>query len=243
MKVPQIINKAILQAYAQLLDRGFKAPAGKWQGTDEFSHHYMKVLYNHDFVINIPVSQTVLAERSYADMPWAEEHFQERISGQPLNPGEAYKRWPYNTFGGNNDEFLRHDGKFSHTYMERFAYHHNLDKVIKVLQKNPGTRQAYFPIFFPDDVEIGLLGDRIPCTLGYHFHYFGKRLHINYYIRSCDAFRHFHNDIYFTGRLLQHVAKETKHQPGNAFMYIANLHIFENDEYHIKKRLKQWNYL
>jgi thymidylate synthase len=126
--------------------------------------------------------------------------------------------------------------------MERF-YIADLPELIKLLKKNLNTRQAYFPIFNPVDIELANQGDRIPCTLGYHFQYFGGRLNINYYIRSCDAFRHFHNDVYFTARLLQHVCNSLdigKVLPGNLYMYIANFHVFENDMYHIDKRIKKW---
>lgn len=241
-----------------------KRKAGIWQGIDSYKDMDMLIQRNVDFTIPIPKEISPLLESTKADMPWSEIHFQERIGGVPLNPGESYKQWPYAQFKETNDLFKKiEEEKFDHTYMERFwpkfageGNYVNQEKninggvrfelgdyndVIEQLSENTLTRQAYLPIFFPEDT--GAKNNmRVPCTLGYLFEIWDNKLDMTYYIRSCDAFRHFRNDVYLAGRLIQHTSKQLlingvkDIEPGNLSMKIANLHIFENDLYPFKQK-------
>lgn len=248
-------KKAVLNAY--------EIPAGVWQGTDQFKDEIMLEFWNFGLQVEIPQLEEELAIACNADLPWAEEHFQERIFGIPMNPGLSYRIWPYNKFKEDgNDPYLKRK-KFSHTYMERYwpkkAGHDDkehwrtqdlpfregiryaygdLSDVVKLLRANKLTRQAYLPVWFPEDTGA-THGERVPCSIGYHFYIRGGRLHCNYYIRSCDLYRHFKNDIYLTGRLMQHIANMVGEgeliTPGFLRMDIGSLHLFKNDLYHFKK--------
>jgi hypothetical protein len=194
---------------------------------------------------------------------WAEEQFQERVSREPLNPPPSSQRWHHET---EKHLTVEEDGvkKFTHTYPERFwprsagsgeqfvcqEFRHgiryeygDLDDVVNLLARSPYTRQATFPIFFPEDTGAVHEG-RIPCTLHYHFMLREGKLHMWYAIRSCDFVRHFRDDVYMAGRLLQWVIEELKDkahdmnpdpspwddiQPGNLTMHIYSLHYFEGD--------------
>ena len=193
--------------------------------------------------------------------PWAEDAFKERVCGEPLNPGEQWKHWPFTKSADTH----RHAGVFDHTYAERywpkyagmtpegkleilptasahggirFAYG-DLDDLVTILSKEPTTRQAYLPIFFPEDLGAALRGNRVPCTLGYHFICRDNKLHIVYYIRSCDFIRHFRDDVYMTIRLLLWVLCQcrlaapendwAKVCVGSFTMHITSLHVFEGD--------------
>lgn len=136
--------------------------------------------------------------------------------------------------------------KFSHTYSERFwppqGYgirypFGNLDSLVHLLLKYPTTRQAYLPIFFPEDTGA-VHGGRIPCTLGYHFLMRDGFMHVHYPIRSCDFVRHFRNDCYLTVRLLLWILERLKEKdpdrwgyvlPGMFSMWCGSLHVFRND--------------
>jgi hypothetical protein len=236
--------------------------AGIWQGIDSFKDMDMLILRDVNYHLEIPNGINELVEEIKPDLIWAEAHFQERIGGKPLNPGESYKIWPYAKFDEENDPYLK-GKKFDHSYMERFwpktvnlgGFENDESKynkgirfglgdysdVCQQLIKHPLGRQAYLPIFFPEDT--GAKNNmRVPCTLGYLFEIFDDKLDVTYYIRSCDAYRHLRNDIYMAGRLLQHTKEilfinGMKHiQTGTLKMKIANLHIFENDLYNIKKK-------
>lgn len=198
------------------------------------------------------------------NLPWADDHFEERVCGYPLNPGQTWEQWPWATHADKS----RKDQMFNHNYMERYwpklaglfgptltpgDFHRearnfggslqgirheygDLDDLINLLAKEPTTRQAFLPIWFPEDT--GDVHDgRKPCTLGYHFIMRDNRLHVTYYIRSCDLYRHFRDDIYLTVRLALHVLSECRGRnpqwlsvkPGDFIMHITSLHMFIGD--------------
>lgn len=194
------------------------------------------------------------------NLPWADDHFEERVCGYPLNPGLQWSKWPY---AKSADKF-RTDAMFNHTYAERYwakkagwyppyteanQYRINshpennhrgirydygdLNDVVNQLAKDPLTRQAVLPVFFPEDTGA-VHGDRVPCSIHYHFMARDGALDIFYYLRSCDFVRHFRDDIYLTLRLQFWVIDRLKEKgielrPGLFQMFIGSLHIFKND--------------
>jgi hypothetical protein len=189
------------------------------------------------------------------NLPWADRHFiMERVSGSPINPGTTWKEWPYGNSAGN---FLEEGQVFSHTYAERYwpknanaenlsdlrplqgirYLYGDLHDVIKLLATDPFTRQAYLPVWFPEDTGV-VHGKRVPCTLGYHFLMRRNKIDVFYPIRSCDWYRHGRDDIYLTVRLvlwmlqqLRRIAPNTWQliRPGTFSMWIGSLHLFIND--------------
>lgn len=216
--------------------------------TYELLNHYVTTSF-------VPVTPEELAAQVGPNLPWAEEHFLERISGQPLNPPPSWERWPFASSAAS----FRKDKKFSHTYPERMwpTFHPNgrvrkgvrftygdFNNVIELLARQPGTRQAYLPIWFPEDTGV-VHGERVPCTLGYWFIIRNGLLHLSYFIRSCDFYHHFRDDVYLTIRLQQHVMGRLLNldQPhlnqlgiGSFSMWIGSLHLFVNDR---RKLLEQ----
>lgn len=188
------------------------------------------------------------------DVPWAEDHFHERVSGEPMNPGEAHAYWPYH--GASIREHLRNMGTagahYDHNYMERLWCRKltmgNLDleweppftgyrfevgdlgSVVTLLNEEPTTRQAYVPIWFPEDTGA-TSGQRVPCTLGYYFQITGGRLHMTYNLRACELYRHFTNDVYLAIRLQQWMASQLEEDValGEFTMNVANMHLFLGD--------------
>ena len=112
---------------------------------------------------------------------------------------------------------------------------HDARDVVAHLAHDPQSRQAYLPIWFPEDT--GKTTVRVPCTLGYHFIQRHKFLHCTYYIRSCDAVRHMRDDIYLTVRLQLWMLEQLRLidpdwklvKPGLFTMHIVSLHMFRND--------------
>jgi hypothetical protein len=129
-------------------------------------------------------------------------------------------------------------------YGIRFRYG-DLSDVVDLLVRSPLTRQAYLPVWFPEDTGAHH-GQRVPCTLGYHFMQRGGRLSCRYYLRSCDVYRHLANDIYFAARLTDWVANQVTEKtngaihfrPGGLVMHISSLHAFVADEKKIRERLE-----
>lgn len=217
------------------------------------------------------------------NLPWADEHFDERVCGEPLNPTPSYKRWPW---GNSAEKFINDDGQFNHTYPERlwpkyagmtdkgelshtifdparnyqrieiaFEKVHprlgirhtygDLEDVVALLARDPLTRQAWIPLFFPEDTGIGD-GGRKPCTLGYQFIMRDNRLHIYYPLRSCDYAHHFRDDIYLAIRLLLWVLERCQELnetwrdvlPGTYTMHATSLHLFANDYHRLVEKQK-----
>ena len=215
--------------------------------------------------LGIPHSTIQLQDLVGPNLPWAEDHFLERVSGEPLNPPPSEAWWPYAQQG--NAEHKKEE-KFSHTYPERFwpkrAGHEpyydggwftdsghkgirydygDLDDVVNQLGNSPLTRQAYLPVWFPEDTGA-VHKERVPCTLGYHFLLRNNWLHCTYFIRSCDFVRHFRDDVYMAGRLCQWVAKklQVEHElpvaPGQLIMHIVSFHIFSGDVPSLERRYR-----
>lgn len=212
------------------------------------------------------------------DLPWAEDHFLERVGRVPVNPPPSSSYWPHAV--RNNGDHTDDTGQFDHTYPERFWPKHaggrivpsftdpsyqmrgirfaygDLQDVVNLLARDPFTRQAYLPVWFPEDTgatahkgpyDYDRDGDpspiRVPCTLGYHFMADKmNRINMRYYMRSCDIRRHLTNDVYLACRLLQWVCESvaaipssnltraTAPTPGRMVMHISSLHMFRADQ-------------
>lgn len=235
------MNKTVKQVLKYLVTEGEQSGNTQWQSISIDDRNPMMEIYDIDLTfydIKNPITEFS------PDLPWAEDHFLERINGQPINPGEQYQNWPYYR-GLNNDELFRESGKFSHNYMERYwckglhgrrFEYGDLNDIIERLKENPYTRQAYLSVWHPEDQSNH--GERVPCTLGYWFYMHKGKLDVKYLIRSCDAYRHFRNDCYMTFRLLQHVASAAQLEVGNMKIWIGSFHCFKSDFYAINKLIK-----
>jgi len=264
------LDKAIQKTAHTLINTGYDITTEKWQGVDNPPAMWESL----NVVLNSVMPQTPgeLTRLVKPNLPWAENHFRERISGKPLNPGNEYKNWPYY----KRDAEMRTEGeKFTHSYMERFwpkyaggkfaendpdatkyykekNYDPNkgvrytlgdFNDLLILLKKEPHTRQAYLPIWFPEDTGV-VHGGRVPCSLGYYFIMRRGYLHLNYYIRSCDFLRHFKDDIYMAVRLAQELLNQLRYldnswddvELGTFNMYIGSLHIFLQELNIVKKR-------
>lgn len=251
MSVYRDATSAIEAARSRLNNWGVVVDQKHWQSVA--SPDKTIEILNFNFSIHIP---DTVAEMQYdvkPHLPWADRHFAERVGGKPLNPPPSHSIWP---FAKKNNSGFVIDEKFSHTYPERFwpkqankpiqdgeSYYPNegirytygdLRDLVNLLGNDPTTRQAYLPVFFPEDTGT-VHKQRVPCTLGYHFYIRAGALNINYYMRSCDIIRHFRDDIYLAMRLARWVADELRdeyklgYNPGMLSMYITSLHCFAND--------------
>lgn len=266
--------EAISQAQYYLQYRSKVVHSARWQGMDIASKPEMATheVAHVSFAVNMGAMKVpstaiggtlgTLQEDIKPNLPWADDHFEERVCGEPINPGVEWANWPY---GKSAERFLDSRGQFNHNYMERYwpkhagqtewgdyasrsaSYPHtdaiggiryeygDLNDVVKLLAEDPYTRQAYLPVWFPEDTGGG--SKRAPCTIGYHFLMRDGKLDVTYQIRSCDFVRHFRDDIYLTVRLLLWVIDEARKlneswldvTPGKFIMSIQSLHLFRND--------------
>jgi hypothetical protein len=232
-----------------------KVDTGHWQGVKGTPHSQTREIQNA--LIEVPIEKSIEDWQSFMhpNLPWAEDHFLERVSGEPLNPGVEYQNWPWYK-GGVEDH--KETGQFSHTYMERFwprfagdgspdaerfagenfgirFRYADLNDLVQLLAEHPYTRQAYLPIWFPEDGAASLQGERVPCTLGYHFMLRNGQLHCFYPMRSVDFVRYLRDDIYMAGRLALWLCEKVPGffqrgiTPGKLTFFASSLHIFEGD--------------
>lgn len=227
--------------------------AGKWQRLDVSGSDAHQTFELQQITIFYPMPQTQSDAISFIgpDLPWAEGHFRERIAGEPINPGDWHDKWPYHL---NAEKLHQHEGKYDHNYMERFwpknlmpqGYRFktgDLRDVADLLIAEPYTRQAYLPVWFPEDTGV-TEGQRVPCTLGYQFLIRDGQMHLSYHLRSCEAYRHFTNDVYMAVRLAQMIVNDMHLrcaskmreiapeglQLGNLHMTIGSFHGFVGDQ-------------
>jgi hypothetical protein len=251
MKIPPATFNNVVNQIRRMLVASPIIDTGEWQAMQGVPQAFMAEVEDVSFNILIPTQIESLQIDIKPNLPWAEDHFLERVSGKPLNPPPSSAWWP---FGSNNHAQFKADEKFSHTYPERlwpkeagsgtvtldppdtvakhfgirFPYG-DLDDVVQLLKDRPRTRQAYIPIWFPEDGFAARAGERVPCTLGYHLLRREGALKIVYYMRSCDFIRHFRDDVYMAARLCQWVANQIDAVPGNLVMHISSMHVFESD--------------
>lgn len=285
--------------HAELVNYSTEVHTGRWQGVDISKRPDMKSyeLLNWrcdlslDWITKLKGSGewsnkellAAVAEVVKPNLPWADDHFLERVGGEPLNPGVQWANWPWASSADKHR--VADGGKFNHTYMERLwpkwagmtpegkmrlKLHHrglpgtpdyflsrgedgngtelephegirgrygDLMSLVELLAREPDTRQAWIPLFFPEDTGIAD-GGRKPCTLGYQLIMRNNQLSMYYPLRSCDFVRHFRDDIYLALRLLLWVLDRCVEinpsawsgvTPGYYAMHATSLHVFEND--------------
>lgn len=217
----------------KFISQSYEVRASKWQGTDVSSKPdmAMRELFSESFQVPMRGLESLdyWKEDIKPNLPFADVTFDERVGGEPLNPGESWKIWPW---GNSADKFRNEAGQFDHTYQERFwpkyarderiaesnvsieylegaprygirFEYGDLNDLINHLAGDPLSRQSYLPIWFPEDGDPK--AKRKPCTLGYHFLMRHDYLHLTYHIRSCDFVRHWQDDCYLAVRLALHV--------------------------------------
>ncbi len=262
-----------LREIERLASRALPVEQRRWQGRDvqDDPSAACYELRNVCFEIDLRGVEDLghWREQIAPNLPWADDHFAERVGGEPLNPGEQWKNWPW---ASSADGFRDPDAIYNHTYMERLwprfarmtpggrtkdwdgleprrgiaAEYGDLASLVDLLVRDPWTRQAYIPLFFPEDTGYGD-GGRKPCTLGYQLTRRGDRLHLWYPMRSCDVSHHLRDDCYMAVRLLLWVLDRCRERdpggwsiavPGSYAMHATSMHVFENDRRVLQERLR-----
>ena len=236
------------QSYAalrkQIIDFAMPVDTDQWQSQTDVPMTLTRELQFIRFDVDVPEDIVAWQDDCQPNLPWAEDHFEERVSGYAWNPPPSAAYWPFAQ--KDHEDHTSDDGRFSHTYPERlWPYGDNpagtpvswtaidesgdLTDLVRLLQDHRHTRQAFIPIWWPCDGKMaGAL--RVPCTIGYHFMIRDDYIHCHYFMRSCDMLRHLRDDIYMAGRLMQWVASQLPHtRCGQLVMSCTSMHVFEGD--------------
>jgi hypothetical protein len=214
--------------------------------------------YRADIKPNLPWADKHFDERvcgypinpgvEWANWPWGQSAADHLEAGQ-FNHNYMERYWPKHA--GLVDEPTKGVADWVHaekvdptTGCETDAPHRgiryeygDLNDLVDHLAQEPDTRQAYLPIFFPEDTGT-MNPTRKPCTLGYHFILRHGYFHVTYYMRSCDFYRHWADDCYLTIRLHLWILDQLRKRDPDTWgdvklgffvMHITSLHMFTND--------------
>ena len=92
----------------------------RWQGIDVSRDPAAVVheLRNVCFEVDLGGDESLDRWRRQIEpnLPWADDHFAERVGGEPLNPAVQWRNWPW---GRNAAKFRNEDEIFNHSYTER----------------------------------------------------------------------------------------------------------------------------
>lgn len=122
-------KSAINDAINQMKNTAKEMHRGKWQGVDVATKPEMVAYEIAHFTMLVPMIFRQLHPYKTdigPNLPWADNHFYERVSGSPLNPGVEWANWPWGKSADRfrvNPEILGDPGTeriFDHTYMQRY---------------------------------------------------------------------------------------------------------------------------
>jgi thymidylate synthase len=103
-----------------------------------------------------------------------------------------------------------------------------LDRVRRLLLRDPDTRQAVVQLYDPGQDWLGHRD--VPCTVGYRFFLRSGRLHMHTTMRSQDLWLGFPYDV-FTATILQELlAGWLGAEPGEYHHHVDSLHLYESDQ-------------
>ena len=90
---------AIAQAAMQLQYRSKLVHSARWQGADIADRPEMATheVAHCSFGVHLAGHEELDTWRQdiSPNLPWADNHFEERVCGEPINPGVEWKNWPY----------------------------------------------------------------------------------------------------------------------------------------------------
>jgi len=199
------------------------------EGNDDFItkeiQHYFYAL------TDLPDQENLFLFEDDTAAKWCAAEFLERVNPIPTNPGEAWEIrkdvWKPFLHGMGK-------GKFSYTYNVRLNHMNGLRSIVSELHRNPDTRQAWLPIFHPNDTARFGGAARIPCSLGYFFMIREGKLNLTYIQRSADLVQHFGNDVYLAYTMMAWVTQQlrnngSKVDMGYLYHHIFSLHTYKKD--------------
>lgn len=199
--------------------------------------------------VSFVISKPYLGKREMLDFMFKDEaeliekycraELSDRLDRSGVNPGKSWevRRDLWQKLVSKT----RQEGCFDYTYSERLhlsskgAELHQLDNVIMTLRDDRHSRRAMVMIFNPEDTRAtaGAL-TRVPCSISYQFLIRDNRLHVIYYTRSNDFFKHFAIDIWLTEAMMDYVfnilaATYPSLKKGPLHYFAGSLHAYNDD--------------
>ena len=182
-----------------------------------------KALFNVGFTIENPIDNHISCEQRNWKHDYAEAEWQWYLTGDPhiQRLGKIYGKIP-EIWKRMANEW----GSVNSNYGWQWERNGQLDKVIKLLNDNPKTRQAAISIY--DAKEIKSYKYDTPCTYAVQFTVLDNKLNMCVTMRSNDLWYGFCNDQYCFSNLQKLVADEVGWPVGTYFHFAHNLHLYNN---------------
>lgn len=132
---------------------------------------------------------------------------------------------------------LTDDGQNSNSaYGHIMMYRHGFDqieKVVELLTKDPGSRRAVININVPNMKVIETKDE--PCTIALQFMIRDEQLHCTTMMRSNDIWFGLPYDIAFFTELQKYIAKRLDIPTGKYVHFVTSLHMYERDREKLEK--------
>ena len=182
-----------------------------------------KALFNVGFTIENPMDNHISCKQRDWKQSYAEAEWQWYLTGDPQiqRLGKIYGKIP-EIWKRMANEW----GSVNSNYGWQWERNGQLDKVIKLLNDNPKTRQAAISIY--DAKEIKSYKYDTPCTYAVQFTILDNKLNMCVTMRSNDLWYGFCNDQYCFSKLQKLVADEVGWPVGTYFHFAHNLHLYNN---------------
>ena len=183
-----------------------------------------KALFNVGFEMEKPDEVDIKESWRNWKKDYASAEFKWYLTGDPniSTLGDIYGKVP-----AIWERMANKLGQVNSNYGAQWERRGQLDNVIKMLRRNPDTRQATISIY--DGKEMDQYEYDTPCTYAIQFTVVNNKLNMCITMRSNDLWYGFCNDQYCFARLQQMVAEETDYELGSYYHFAHNLHLYEKD--------------
>ncbi len=184
-----------------------------------------KALFNIGFQMDNPDQVDIKSSFRKWNKDYASAEFKWYLTGKPYikELGSIYGKVPKIW-----EQMANEQGYVNSNYGYQWERNNQLDNVIKMLRRNPDTRQATISIY--DGKEMNLYSKDTPCTYAIQFTVVNDRLNMCVTMRSNDLWYGFCNDQYCFARLQQIVSEETDYELGSYYHFAHNLHLYTKDQ-------------
>jgi hypothetical protein len=102
-----------------------------------------------------------------------------------------------------------------------------LDRILDLLRREPGTRRAVAAIYQPEDA--GRVSRDVPCAVAVAYSLRGEELHATTMLRSSNALRILPYDIFLFSLLAEVVAAELHVRLATYHQFAVSLHVYHKD--------------
>ena len=183
-----------------------------------------KALFNIGFEMSNPIDNSIKQSFRNWKEDYAKAEWQWYLTGNRsiIKLGDIYGKIPQIWQRMANAE-----GEVNSNYGWQWERQNQLDKVVKMLRRNPDTRQATISIY--DGKEMNQYKHDTPCTYAIQFTVVNDMLNMCVTMRSNDLWYGFCNDQYCFSQLQKLVAEETDYDIGSYYHFAHNLHLYEKD--------------